>query len=316
MMNDTILLTRAADQTVSSCSYYQESSCVEMPQCPSAPAAAAAAAVTIEIPFAPWMVVILCFMACIIIGLLSPEVPDINDDDIDSVVYLQRPLLHQSLSEDGSSQSSLSSLRDETANFRHVSSRYAKVRDFVRNKMRRQSKRMHVHQAANNNNNTKARKVPTKDKQQHIVVDEGGHHHHSRTSLPHVQHHQSSSVRHSPRPLSPRKMMININAVNNNHQNHGMIVRQPVAGADCWLGQPKRKRPPFERKDKEGTVSHLLPWPQLYHHQQHQPHEPQQQEHQHYHDIGILVAAALSLAPRVTTKKSHNHHPERSIRSI
>jgi hypothetical protein len=91
MMNDTSLV-RGVEELITASLLFEET------QAPTG--------MTIrEVPFAPWMIVILCLIAFFVIDILSPaeQVPDINDG-YDSGAHLQRrPPLHQSLSGDVSS---------------------------------------------------------------------------------------------------------------------------------------------------------------------------------------------------------------------
>jgi hypothetical protein len=197
MMNDTSLV-RGVEELITASLLFEET------QAPTG--------MTIrEVPFAPWMIVILCLIAFFVIDILSPaeQVPDINDG-YDSGAHLQRrPPLHQSLSGDVSSHSTSKSQRDETT--RHAG-RYDKVLDFIRNKARR-SKKMRQH---SDNSNT-----PQKEKQGQVG------------RMTKVQSQSSGS--HSPRSLSLRKMIV---SVNSNHQNQKNVT--PSSSSRLFV---ERKRP-------------------------------------------------------------------------
>ena len=214
MMNDTSLV-RGVEELIATSLLFEET------QGP------APTGMTIrEVPFAPWMIVILCLIAIFVIDILSPaeQVKDINDG-YDSGAHLQRrPPLHQSLSGDVSSHSSSKSQRDETT--RHAG-RYAKVLDFIRNKVRL-SKKMHQH---SDNSNT-----PRKEKQGHV----------GRVTKVQSQ----SSVSHSPRSLSLRKM---IASVNSNHQNQNVALHQAVA--DSLL----KERGHADSRTTKVPLFHVLP---------------------------------------------------------
>jgi hypothetical protein len=137
MINRTILFRTEA--AVSSCC--QSNWLTTLAQLESQPRQTAtsttAEAMTIRVPFALWIVVILCFIAWIVIDLVSPkEQPAIYYYDIDDDTSACADI--PSLS-DGSSHSSLTIHDEASSKSRHVG-KFGKVLNFIRKRQRRRTK--------------------------------------------------------------------------------------------------------------------------------------------------------------------------------